>query len=74
MTTKLGSTGPEVSAEDIVPLIGARTRGRLTEAVGALELELSREDLDQIEQAIPADGAAGARYPEAQMAVLGSER
>jgi aryl-alcohol dehydrogenase-like predicted oxidoreductase len=60
--------------EDIIPLIGARTRERLTEALGALELDLSAEDLSRIEQAMPADAAAGDRYPEAQMGHLDSER
>jgi aryl-alcohol dehydrogenase-like predicted oxidoreductase len=60
--------------EDIVPLIGARTRERLAEALAACELELSAADLERIEQAMPADRAAGGRYAEAQMAVLDSER
>jgi aryl-alcohol dehydrogenase-like predicted oxidoreductase len=60
--------------EDIVPLIGARTRERLTEALGALEIRLIPRELEQIEQAIPADSAAGDRYPEPQMAQLDSER
>ncbi len=60
--------------EDIVPLIGARRRDQLEEALGALELELSAEELDQIEQAMPADAVAGERYDEAQMAHLDSER
>ncbi|HZU39972.1 MAG TPA: aldo/keto reductase [Solirubrobacteraceae bacterium] len=60
--------------EDIVPLIGARTRERLHEALGALELELGPEELAAIEQAVPADAAAGTRYAEAQMAMLDSER
>jgi aryl-alcohol dehydrogenase-like predicted oxidoreductase len=60
--------------EDIVPLIGARTRERLSEALGALRLELSNEDLARIEQAVPADAVAGDRYPEAQMRQLDSER
>jgi aryl-alcohol dehydrogenase-like predicted oxidoreductase len=60
--------------EDIVPLIGARTRERLGEAQGALELTLTSEDLQEIEQAVPADAAAGTRYPEQQMAMLDSER
>ena len=60
--------------EDIVPLIGARTRERLTEALGALEIRLVPEELERIEQAIPADAAAGERYPEPQMAQLDSER
>jgi aryl-alcohol dehydrogenase-like predicted oxidoreductase len=60
--------------EDIVPLIGARTRDRLHEALGALEIELSAGDLDRMEQAVPPDAAAGERYPEQQMAHLDSER
>jgi aryl-alcohol dehydrogenase-like predicted oxidoreductase len=60
--------------EDIVPLIGARTRERLTEALGALELDLSAEELSRIERAMPAGAAAGDRYPEAQMGQLDSER
>ncbi len=60
--------------EDIVPLIGARTRERLQEALGALEIRLIPRELEQIEQAMPADAAAGERYPEAQMAQLDSER
>jgi aryl-alcohol dehydrogenase-like predicted oxidoreductase len=58
----------------IVPLIGARRRDRLDEALGALEVELSSEDLAQIEQAVPPGAAAGDRYPEQAMAVLDSER
>jgi aryl-alcohol dehydrogenase-like predicted oxidoreductase len=60
--------------EDIVPLIGARRRDRLAEALGALELELSDDDLTALDLAVPADAAAGDRYPEAAMADLDSER
>ncbi|WP_086726439.1 aldo/keto reductase [Streptomyces carpinensis] len=60
--------------EDIVPLIGARTRRRLSEALGALDVTLDAADLGAIEEAVPADAAAGERYPEAQMAHLDSER
>ncbi|MCQ6553725.1 aldo/keto reductase [Streptomyces sp. C10-9-1] len=60
--------------EDIVPLVGARTRARLSEALGALEVELTAEDLAAIERAIPAGAASGERYPAAQMAHLDSER
>ena len=60
--------------EDIVPLVGARRRERLEEALGALDVELSREDFDAIEQAVPLGAAAGARYPEAQLAHMDSER
>jgi aryl-alcohol dehydrogenase-like predicted oxidoreductase len=60
--------------EDIVPLIGARRRDQLTEALGALALKLQPDDLERIERAMPADAVAGTRYDEAQMAHLDSER
>jgi aryl-alcohol dehydrogenase-like predicted oxidoreductase len=60
--------------DDIVPLVGARRRDRLTEALGAAELQLTAEDLDLIEQAVPAGSAAGERYAEAQFSLLDSER
>jgi pyridoxine 4-dehydrogenase len=58
----------------MVPLIGARRRDRLTEALGALKVSLSPADLAEIERAIPPDAAAGARYPEAQLVHMDSER
>jgi aryl-alcohol dehydrogenase-like predicted oxidoreductase len=60
--------------DDIVPLVGARTRERLSEALGALEAALDADDLAALERAVPPGAAAGDRYPEAQMAVLDSER
>jgi aryl-alcohol dehydrogenase-like predicted oxidoreductase len=60
--------------EDIVPLVGARRRARLTEALGALDVTLDEADLAAIEEAVPDGAAAGERYPEAQMAHLDSER
>jgi aryl-alcohol dehydrogenase-like predicted oxidoreductase len=59
---------------DIVPLIGARRRDGLAEALGALDVKLSAADLAAIERAVPRDAAAGSRYPAAQMAHLDSER
>ena len=59
---------------DIVPLIGARRRDRLAEALGALAFDLSAEDLAAIEGAAPKGAAAGSRYNEHQMATLDSER
>ncbi|MFF8279207.1 aldo/keto reductase [Streptomyces lateritius] len=58
---------------DIVPLIGARRRDRLTEALGALDVTLDAADLAAIEKAVPVGAAAGERYPAAQMAHLDSE-
>ncbi|MFB7862374.1 aldo/keto reductase [Streptomyces sp. NPDC056069] len=65
--------GPRHGA-DIVPLIGARRRDRLAEALGALDVTLDTAELASIEAAVPAGAAAGARYPENQMAHLDSEQ
>jgi aryl-alcohol dehydrogenase-like predicted oxidoreductase len=60
--------------EDVVPLVGARTRDRLAESLGALEVELTTADLARIEIAVPAEAVAGERYHAQQMAILDSER
>jgi aryl-alcohol dehydrogenase-like predicted oxidoreductase len=60
--------------QDIVPLVGARRLDRLHEAMGALQVRLSPEDLEAIERAVPPDAMAGERYAPAQMAMLDSER
>lgn len=60
--------------EDIVPLVGARKRDQLTEAIGALDYKLSADDLAQIEKAIPPGAAAGDRYPTAVLTHMDSER
>jgi len=65
----VASRGP-----DIVPLIGARTRVRLAEALGTADVVLDEEQLARIESAIPVDAVRGDRYPAALMATLDSER
>ena len=60
--------------EDILPLVGARRRDQLGEALGALDVHLTEDDLERIEAAIPPDAAAGDRYGAPQMADLDSER
>ncbi|WP_114238720.1 aldo/keto reductase [Dyella sp. C9] len=60
--------------EDIVPLVGARTRERLDEALGALQVRLTAEDLATLERAFPPGAAAGDRYNTHGMASLDSER
>ena len=60
--------------EMIQPLIGARRRDRLTEALGALDLKLTAEDFARVEAAAPIGATAGTRYPEPQMRMLDSER
>lgn len=58
----------------IVPLIGARTRRQLEDALGALAIELSGEEVQELERAVPADAVHGTRYPTQLMANLDSER
>ena len=60
--------------EDIVPIIGARRRDRLEEALGAVVHILSETDIAEIEQAVPRNAASGDRYAPAQMAMLDSEK
>ena len=60
--------------KDIVPLVGARRRDRLTEALGALEVKLTAADLADLAKAFPPGAAAGGRYPDAQLAYLDSEK
>jgi aryl-alcohol dehydrogenase-like predicted oxidoreductase len=57
--------------ENIVPLVGARTRERLAEALPATDLSLTEDDLTEIEKAVPPGAARGDRYPPAFMSSLG---
>jgi aryl-alcohol dehydrogenase-like predicted oxidoreductase len=59
---------------DIVALVGAKRPGRIAEAAGAADLELSAADLAAIEQAVPRAAVAGERYAPALLALLDSER
>ncbi|MDT4962199.1 MAG: hypothetical protein QOF87_1846 [Pseudonocardiales bacterium] len=60
--------------ELVIPLVGTRRRSRLAEALAVLTVELTAEDLREIERAVPAGSAAGERYAPAQLAQLDSER
>ena len=59
---------------NIVPVIGARTRTQLVEALGALEVKLTPAEVKSIEDSVPTGEVAGTRYAEPQMAQLDSER
>jgi len=60
--------------DDIIPLVGSRRRDQLKEALGALDVILSKDDLAAIEAAMPKGAAAGERYPAQQMQHLDSEK
>ncbi|MDG4782459.1 aldo/keto reductase [Micromonospora sp. WMMD961] len=73
-TSQVAIAWVAAQGEDIVALVGARRRDRLSESLAAVDLTLDRETLDEIEQAIPAGSAAGARYAAPQLASLDSEK
>jgi aryl-alcohol dehydrogenase-like predicted oxidoreductase len=52
--------------EDIVPIPGTRRPERVAENIAAVDVELTGEDLAQINEIVP-EGAYGSRYPEAMM-------
>jgi aryl-alcohol dehydrogenase-like predicted oxidoreductase len=60
--------------EDIVPLVGARTVAQIEDAIGALQVQLSPEELATLELAVPVEKVAGARYDKHSMAHLDSEK
>ena len=53
--------------EDVIPIPGTKRRERLEENLGALDVELSKDDLHRIDEAAPMGFAAGTRYPEGAM-------
>jgi len=57
--------------EDIVPIPGTKRRKYLEEDVAALDVALSAEDLRRIAEVAPKGAAAGLRYPEAMMRLVG---
>jgi pyridoxine 4-dehydrogenase len=59
---------------DIVPLVGARRRDRLDEALGALDVRLTPAHLAALARAFPPEIAVGSRYADEQMAHLDSEK
>ncbi|MDC0718902.1 aldo/keto reductase [Nannocystis bainbridge] len=54
-------------AEHVVPIPGTRSEARLTENIGAVDLELTAEELQAIDAVAPRGAAAGERYPAASM-------
>ena len=56
---------------DIVPIPGTKRRRYLEENVGALDMTLTDDDLARIDRIIPPGAAAGTRYPDAAMKMVG---
>ena len=56
--------------DDIVPIPGTKNPRRLEENAAAAEIELSAEDVDELDHAISPEAVRGDRYPEGMMALL----
>ena len=54
--------------DDMVPIPGTKRRKYLEQNLGAINVKLTRKDLERIDQVAPKNIAAGMRYPEAAMA------
>jgi aryl-alcohol dehydrogenase-like predicted oxidoreductase len=77
MTREKGCTPAQLAlawvlaqGEDVVPIPGTKRRQYLEENVGALEVEMTPEDLERLDELAPQGAAAGARYAEAGMATV----
>jgi aryl-alcohol dehydrogenase-like predicted oxidoreductase len=57
--------------DDLVPIPGTKRRKYLEENVGALHVRLTPSDLVEIASVAPPGAAAGPRYPEAMMKLVG---
>jgi aryl-alcohol dehydrogenase-like predicted oxidoreductase len=72
--TQLAIAWVLAQGDDIVPVIGARTRRQLEESLGALRISLPAAELARLSESVPSTAVAGTRYDEHQMRMLDSER
>jgi aryl-alcohol dehydrogenase-like predicted oxidoreductase len=56
--------------DDVVPIPGTKRRGYLEENVGAVDVSLSKDDLERIDRILPPGAAVGQRYAAEQMKAL----
>jgi aryl-alcohol dehydrogenase-like predicted oxidoreductase len=68
---QLGLAWLIVRGPDIVPIPGTKRRAHLGENIGALDVELTADEAAALARAIDDTRVAGARYPTAQLALLG---
>ncbi len=59
-----------VRNHDVIPIPGTSSIERLEENVGALDVHLTREELERIERMTPSGIAAGARYDSAMLGLV----
>ncbi|HEX2679283.1 MAG TPA: aldo/keto reductase, partial [Polyangiales bacterium] len=73
-TSQLAIAWVVAKGQNIVPVIGARTRKQLDEALLGMAVRLGADDVSRIEALVTASGVQGDRYQAAQMQHLDSER
>ena len=56
--------------DNVIPIPGTSSIKRLEENIGAVDVDLTKPELDRIEQIAPLGAAAGARYNEAMLGLL----
>jgi len=69
-TAQLALAWVLAQGDDIVPIPGTRHIRYLDDNIGALDVQLSKEDLDRLDAILPPGAAAGTRYPERAMAAV----
>ena len=77
MAEQKGVTGAQLAlawllaqGEDIVAIPGTTRPERIDENVGALDVEMTDAELEQLDEIAPLGAAAGSRYPEQAMEML----
>jgi aryl-alcohol dehydrogenase-like predicted oxidoreductase len=69
-TAQLALAWVLAQGDDIVPIPGTKQRRYLDDNIGALDVQLSQEDLKRLDEILPPGAAAGQRYPEQSMAAV----
>ena len=69
-TSQLALAWVLAQGEDIVPIFGTKRRRYLEENLHALDVELSPNDLERIDEIAPHGAAAGGRYPDTMMKLV----
>lgn len=60
-----------VMAQNVIPIPGTKNAGRLEENFGGTNVELTKDELDEIRQVIDSVGTVGDRYNKEHMAKVG---
>jgi Aldo/keto reductase family len=60
--------------EDIVPIPKTKSPRRLEQNAAAADMDLSRQDVEELDDAISRDAVRGVRYPEQMMALLTTDQ